>query len=145
MAGSLTNWGENAVLDTVFGQSTEFSTGLHTNYWWGLTTGTPTDTGNSTNQGECAGSTYKRKSQANSSASWANSTGGIKLLKASVTITTAAGSDWGTIRGITLNSVGTSAKAGGHVIVWSTITGGAKVVNVGDSIVVSTGFSVTLT
>jgi hypothetical protein len=142
MAGSFSNWAENAVLNLLFGGASDTFSTATANYYVGLCTATPTDTGVSTKCGECAGSTYARVAIANSSASWANCTGGIKLLKVAATMTTAAGSDWGTIKGLVISDVASGA---GNIIVWSTLTGGAKVVNSGDTVIVSTGFSITLT
>jgi len=143
MAGSFSNWAENKVLDGVFGSATAFSTGV-ANWYVSLweSTGPVADTLTGADTGECPGSTYARVAIANTSANWANCTGGIKLLKVAATMTTAAGSDWGTIGYICIGTSGTTA---GEIIVWSSITGGAKVINAGDTVIVSTGFSITLT
>ena len=148
MAGSFTDYMENLVLDSVFGRSsTSLSTGANhmDNLAFGLwesTGGSVADAMTGETTGECAGSTYVRKNLANSSAGWANCTGGVKKLKTAVTMTTAAGSDWGTIGYIT---IGTSSGSSGSIIVWSTVTGGAKTVNSGDTVTVTTDFSITLT
>ena len=146
MAGSFSNWGENAVLDSVFGGSTEMSTSVANWYvsLWESTADTAVsgDALTGADTGECPGSTYARVAIANTSANWANCTGGVKLLKVACTMTTAAGADWGTIGYICL---GTSGTTGGQILVWSSITGGAKVINSGDTVIVTTGFSITLT
>jgi|GEM_PF-5441775 len=148
MAGSYTDYMENLIQNSVFGRSsTALSTGANhlDNIAFGLWNSTGASVGDAmtgATTGECAGSTYVRKNLANSSANWANSTGGVKLLKTAVTMTTAAGADWGTIGSIVLC---TSSGAGGQVIVWSTLTGGAKTINSGDTVTVTTGFSITLT
>jgi len=146
MAGSFSNWGENAVLNTVFGGATALSTGVANWYvsLWESTADSAVagDALTGADTGECPGSTYARVAIANTSANWALSTGGVKLLKVAATMTTAAGADWGTIGYI---CIGTSGTTGGQIIVWSSITGGAKVINAGDTVIVSTGFSITLT
>lgn len=143
MAGSFSNWGENAVLDAALGGSSELSTGI-ANWYVSLweSTGGVSDAITGGDTGECPGSTYARVAIPNTSEYWANCTGGVKLLKVAATMTTAAGADWGTIGYI---CIGTSGTSSGNILVWSTVTGGAKVINSGDTVIVSTGFSVTLT
>jgi hypothetical protein len=147
MAGSFTDWAEQNTLDMIFGlSSTEFSTGgaLITNLafsLWESTGASVGDTMTGETTGECAGSTYARKNLTNSSDSWANSTGGTKELKTAVVMTTAAGSDWGDIGYI---AIGTSSGSSGQIICWSTITGGAVTVNSGDTVTVTTDFTITL-
>jgi hypothetical protein len=109
---------------------------------WESTADSVSDSITGGDTGECPGSTYARVAVANTSANWANCTGGIKLLKVACTMTTAAGADWGTIGAI---CVGTSGTTAGQILVWSTITGGAKVINAGDTVIVSTGYSITIT
>lgn len=147
MAGSFTDWAEKHTLDTIFGMSsTQFSTGgaLIANLafsLWESTGASVGDTMTGETTGECAGSTYARKNLANSSDNWANSTGGTKELKTAVVMTTAAGSDWGDIGYI---AIGTSSGSSGQIICWSTITGGAVTVNSGDTVTVTTDFTITL-
>ena len=145
MAGSFTDFAENGVLDTVFGAEETFSTSAHPNLYFSLWRSTGASVGDAmtgATTGECAGSTYARVAHANTTANWAHSTAGVKLLKVACTMTTAAGSDWGTIGAI---GIGTSGVSAGNIIVWSTLTGGAKVINSGDTVVVSTGYSITVT
>jgi len=143
MAGSFSNDAENAVLNLIFGGASDTFTTAQANWYFGLCTATPTDTGMSSACGECAGSTYARVALANTSDTWCNCTGGIKILKVAATMTTAAGADWGTIKGIVIAQVDKGST--GRIAVWSTLTGGAKTVNSGDTVLVSTGFSITLT
>ena len=150
MAGSFTDYLENLTLDSIFGRSsTSLSTGAPhmANLAFGLWESTGASVGDAMDgatTGECAGSTYSRVNLTNSSASWANSTGGAKSLKVSggVEFTTAAGSDWGTVGFIT---VGTSSGSSGEILVWSTITGGPKTINSGDTVTVTTAMEITLT
>ena len=71
-----------------------------------------------TDTGECAGSTYQDRVQnkasfANSTATFTNSTaGGSKTTKAAIVITTAAGSDWGTVSRVVFNSSYSTSVAG---------------------------------
>jgi len=148
MAGSFTDYMENLVLDSAFGRSsTALSTGA--NHMDNLVMGLWESTGSSvvdaitgSATGECPGSTYSRKNFTNSSANFTNSTAGVKYLKTAVSLTTAAGSDWGTIGFIT---IGTSSGSSGQILTWSTVTGGTKVINSGDSVTVTTDLSITLT
>ena len=148
MAGSFSDYMENLVLDSAFGRSsTALSTGAGhmSNLAFALWRSTGASVGDAmtgATTGECGGSTYSRKNLANSSAGWANSTGGVKKLKSAVVMTTAAGSDWGTVGYIT---IGTSSGSGGNILVWSTIDGGAKTINAGDTVTITTGLSITLT
>jgi hypothetical protein len=148
MAGSFTDWAENAILDHFLGRSTtDLSTGNTKldNIAFGLWESTGASVGDAMTgetTGECAGSTYSRVNQVNSSNSWANSAAGVKNLKASVEMTTAAGTDWGTVGWIT---IGTSSGSSGQIIAWTTITGGTKTINSGDTVTITTDYSITLT
>ena len=68
--------------------------------------------------GECTGSTYQDRIQnkaslTNSSTNWTNDTnGGGKTLKNTWTITTAAGSDWGTVSRVVIASSYSTGTAG---------------------------------
>lgn len=148
MAGSFTDLAEKYILDNLFGQNTTAcGTGSLATLYVGLLESTADilsslDTITALTTGECAGSTYARKSFTNSSDTWCNTTagGGIKQLKAAVTITTAAGSDWGTIGGFAIyNSDSTSA---GWALVSSTCA--VKVINSGDPVVLTTDLTITL-
>lgn len=150
MAGSFTNWLAAETLDTIFGQSsTELSTGGATIAnisfcLWNSTGASVGETMTGATTGECAGSTYDRINLANSSANWANSTAAdpaTKQLKTAVTMTTSAGSDWGTVGYIVLC---TSSGSGGQVLVWSTIDGGTVTINSGDTVTVTTDLTITL-
>jgi hypothetical protein len=148
MAGSFTDFTEKAVLDNLFGQNTtSISTGRFGNLRFGLwrsTAANLNDALKSTSTGECAGSTYIRESVANTTALWCNTTlgTGIKKLKAAVVLTTAAGSDWGTIGGFAIFN--TTKGASGNCLVYSTLTGGNKVINTGDSVTITTALTITL-
>lgn len=149
MAGSFSDDMEKYVLDNCFGQNTtRISTGGLGTLYIALLESTADNLGDSWScgsTGECAGSTYARKSFTNSSDTWCNTTAGtgIKQLKAAITFTTSAGADWGTIGGFVVCSSGTTG-TGGFALCWTTLTGGAKTINAGDSIVVTTDLTITL-
>ena len=152
MAGSFSDAMEKHVLDLAFGglaaASTALSTGNLANLWIALLESTADNLGDAwtpASTGECAGSTYVRKSFANSSANWCNTTAGtgIKQLKTAHVCTTAAGADWGTIGGIAVCS-SSSTGVGGFALCWTTLTGGAKVINAGDTVTVTTALTITL-
>lgn len=99
MAGSASNYLENALTDHFLGRATtELSTGGNSTLFVALLTVTYDDAWAPTDTGECAGSTYARVNVANTSDVWTNSTAGSKQNKTAITFTTSAGSDWGTIK-----------------------------------------------
>ena len=148
MAGSFGDSMEKYVLDCVFGaNTTEISTGGLATLHIALLESTADNLGDAwtpLSTGECPGSTYARKSVTNTTDTWCNTTAGtgIKKLKTAQVITTAAGSDWGTIGGFAFCT--TASTASGWMLCWTTLTGGAKVINSGDSITVTTAFAITL-
>ena len=148
MAGSFTDWFEQQILNTAFGSNTtELSTGHWANLYVGLYSSTATlgDTLTGQSQGECAGSTYDRVAFTNSSSMWSNATGGVKKLKKAITFTTAAGSDWAAIGAFGIFTTASTASTAARCLCWTTLTGGAKTINTGDSITVTTALQITLT
>lgn len=148
MAGSFSDAMERYVLDNCFGQNTtEISTGGLATLNIALLESTADNLGDAwtnTSTGECAGSTYVRKEFTNSTANWCNTTAGtgVKKLKTAIVFTTAAGADWGTIGGFAICT--TASTAAGWALCWTTLTGGAKVINSGDSITITTALTITL-
>ena len=148
MAGSFSDYMEKNVLDNCFGQNTtEISTGGLATLHIALLESTADNLGDAwtpLSTGECAGSTYARKAVTNTSDTWCNTTAGtgIKKLKVAQTITTAAGSDWGTIGGFAICT--TASTASGWALCWTTLSGGAKVISAGDSVTVTTALTITL-
>ena len=147
MAGSFTDYVEKGVLDTLFGSnSVALSTGNFGTLYIGLyeSTATPGDTLSALTSGECLGSTYARKSFTNSTATWCNTTlgTGIKKLKTAIVFTTAAGSDWGIIGSFAI--LDTDSTSAGNALCWSTLTGGNKTINTGDSVSITTDLTITL-
>ena len=138
MAGSKSNWLENAVLDHLLGKS---STGLSTGavaatQYVSLWNSTITDAWTSTSTGECAGSTYAREPITNSSANWTNSTAGSVQNKTVVEFTTAAGSDWGTIKAFGIHD--SSSTATGNMYYWGDLTADQTIAS-GNTVQFSTG------
>ncbi len=112
------------------------------NLYVGLYAGTINDSHTATSTGECGGSTYARVAVANSSANWTNAAAGSKQNKTVITITTAAGSDWGTITAWAI--LDTTSTSTGRMLFSSTLTNGAQVINNGNVVQFSTG-SIVLT
>jgi hypothetical protein len=148
MAGSFSDACEAYVLDTLFGNNaTELSTAALANLYFALIESTADNAGDAwtpLTTGECPGSTYARKVLANTSTSWCNTTAGsgIKQLKVPVVVTTAAGADWGTIGYFAI--VTAAATDAGWALCWTSLTGGAKVINSGDSVTITTALTITL-
>jgi hypothetical protein len=148
MAGSFNDAMEKYVLDNCFGQNTtEISTGGLATLNIALLESTADNLGDAwtpLSTGECPGSTYARKVFTNSSSMWCNTTAGtgIKKLKKAIVCTTAAGADWGTVGGFAICT--TASTAAGWALCWTTISAGAKVINSGDSITITTALTITL-
>lgn len=138
MAGSKSNWYEDAVLDHILGKSsTALSTGaVAATVYVSLWNSTMTDVWTSTSTGECAGSTYAREAVTNSSASWTNSTAGSKQNKVVVEFTTAAGSDWGTIKSFAIHD--SNSTATGNIYYWGDLTADQTIAS-GNTVRFSTG------
>lgn len=148
MAGSFNDAMEKYVLDNCFGQNTtEISTGGLATLHLALlesTADNATDAWTPLSTGECPGSTYARKAITNTTTMWCNTTlgTGIKKLKKAIVVTTAAGADWGTIGYFAICT--TASTEAGWALCWTSLTGGAKVINSGDSVTVTTALTITL-
>lgn len=137
MAGSKSDWLEDNILDHLLGRSTTaLSTGLVATAYASLWNSTINDTWTSTSTGECAGSTYAREAITNSSANWTNSTAGSKQNKTVVEFTTAAGSDWGTVKAFALHD-GNSTTTG-NIYYWGDLTVNQTIAS-GNTVRFSTG------
>jgi hypothetical protein len=137
MAGSKSDWYEDIVLDHTLGRSTTaLSTGLRASVYVSLWNSTINDTWTSTSTGECAGSTYFRELVTNSSANWTNSTAGSKQNKTVIEFTTAAGSDWGTVKAFGIHD--TTSTSAGNMIYWGDLTV-TQVIASGNTVRFSTG------
>ena len=137
MAGSKSDWLEDAVLDHLLGKS---STGLSTGavaatVYVALYNTTVNDTVTSLTD-ECAGSTYARVAVTNSSANWTNSTAGSKQNKTVVEFTTAAGRDWGTVKAFAIHD--SNSTAAGNVYYWGDLTANQTIAT-GNTVQFSTG------
>jgi hypothetical protein len=138
MAGSKSNWLEDAVLDSILGKSsTLLSTGVvAATQYVSLWNSTITDAWTSTSTGECAGSTYARVAVTNSSANWTNSTNGSVQNKTVIEFTTAAGSDWGTVKAFAIHD-GNSTTTG-NIYYWGDLTANQTIAT-GNTVQFSTG------
>ena len=138
MAGSKSDWFENVVLDSILGKSsTELSTGkVAATVYVALFNSTINDTWTPLSTGECAGSTYAREPVTNSPASWTNSTGGSKTNKVVVEFTTAAGSDWGTVKSFAI--MDTNSTSAGNIYYWGDLTANQTIAT-GNTVQFSTG------
>lgn len=139
MAGSKSDYLENVVLDSILGKSsTALSTGsggVADTVYLALYNSTINDTVTSLTD-ECAGTTYARLAVTNSSASWRNSSGGSKTNKITMTFTTAAGSDWGTVKSFAIHD-GNSTSAG-NVYYWGDLSSN-QTISSGNVVRFSTG------
>ena len=73
----------------------------------------------------------------NSSANWTNSTsGGSKTNKTTITFTTSAGSDWGTIQSFAI--LDTNSTTTGNVLYWGDLTS-SQAISSGNVVRFSTG------
>lgn len=110
MANNKTNYTEQATANYWLGKS--YTSTAPPTLYPRLIQSTATfngETWNGSDTGECAGSTYQNRVQnaaiTNSSTMWTNDTGGGgKTNKVAITITTAAGSDWGTVSRVVFTS-----------------------------------------
>ena len=137
MAGSKSDYLENLVLDSILGKSsTELSTGkVPATVYIALYNTTVNDTVTSLTD-ECVGTTYAREPVTNSSANWTNSTAGSKQNKTAVVFTTAAGSDWGTIKSFAIHDG--NSTAAGNVFYWGDLTADQTIAS-GNTVRFSTG------
>ena len=136
MAGSKSNWLENALLDHLLGESSTALVAIPNTVYVALWNSTINDTWTSTSTGECAGSTYARVAITNSSANWTNSTGGSKQNKTVIQFTTAAGSDWGEVKSFSVMD-GNSTTTG-NIYYWGDLTVNQTIVT-GNIVRFSTG------
>lgn len=136
MAGSKSNWLENALLDHLLGESSTALVAIPNTVYVALWNSTINDTWTSTSTGECAGSTYARVAITNSSANWTNSTGGSKQNKTVIQFTTAAGSDWGEVKAFSVMDGNSTAT--GNIYYWGDLTVNQTIVT-GNIVRFSTG------
>ena len=136
MAGSKSDWLENAILDHILGKSvTLLSTGNYGTVHVGLWNSTMNDTFTGASTGEVASTDYARVAVTNSSNSWTNSTAGSKTNKIEISFTTAASSGWGTIKSAAICS---SSGSSGHIFYYGDLTAN-QVVSTGNTVKFTTG------
>lgn len=136
MAGSKSNAHETKVLNYWLGKS--FTSTAPANVFIRLYNSTINDASDAaTNQ--CAGTGYTAGgiSVTNSSASWTNSTaGGTKTNKVTITFTTNANADWGTIKAMAISA--TNSTTTGDLIYWADLTAN-QTIGTGNTVRFSTG------
>lgn len=141
MAGSKSDWLENAALDHFLGKATtELSTTLNSTVWVHLYNSTITDAWTTTSTGECAGSTYARINVVNSSATWSNSTAGAKHNIVDLEFTTSAGADWGTVKAFAVSNTSSTATSGPNkrILYWGDLSA-EQAISSGNVVRFSTG------
>lgn len=142
MAGSLSDYLENAFLDHMLGRSsTEMpATGGNSSLYVALLTIAYADTWTPLATGECQGSTYSRLAIPNSSNSFTNATAGSIQNKGTVgttwQFTTSAGADWGTIKSMALCD--TSSTTTGNML-WGADLAADQVISAGNTVQFTTG------
>lgn len=139
MAGSKSNYLESASLNRWLGKS--FTSTAPSTVYVRLYNSTVNDTVDAATD-RCAGSTYADVAVTNSSANWTNSSGGgSKTNKTVVQFTTAAGTDWGTIKSFAI--LDTNSTTTGNALYWADLTA-QQVISSGNIVRFSTG-SIVLT
>lgn len=146
MANNKTNYLETIIANTWLGKNAAaVATTVPATLYPRLIESTATFDGETwvgTDTGECLGSTYQDRVQnkaaiTNSTATWTNSTaGGAKTNKAAIIVTTAAGSDWGTVSRVVFNS-SYSTSVAGVALFYSTFP--AAVIASGNTVQFATG------
>lgn len=135
MAGSKSNYLETSVLNYWLGKS--FTSTAPATVYVRLYNSTVNDATDAAGGTICAGSTYADIAVTNSSANWTNSTaGGSKTNKTTITFTTAAGSDWGTIQSFAI--LDTNSTTAGNVLYWGDLTA-SQAISSGNVVRFSTG------
>jgi hypothetical protein len=107
MAGSKSNYLENATLDALYGSGTP------TNIYFALYTVAPTDAGGGT---EVSGTGYARKAMTNNDTNFPDAVSGVKSNGTAITFAEAE-SNWGTI--VAMASFDAAA---GNLLHWATLT-----------------------
>lgn len=134
MAGSKSNYLETSVLNYWLGKS--FTSTAPATVYVRLYNSTINDTATAATD-RCAGSTYADVAVTNSSANWTNSTsGGSKTNKTTIQFTTAAGSDWGTVKSFAI--LDTNSTTAGNVLYWGDLTA-SQAISSGNVVRFSTG------
>lgn len=136
MAGTMSDYLENKVLDHVLG-NTAYTAPATT--YLGLWTVTLSDTSTGSTEGEVSGGSYARASVTNNTTNWPNASAGSKNNGADITFTTATGS-WGTITYAAICDASTA----GNILYWFDLTA-SKTVASGDTVKFSATTGITIT
>lgn len=132
MAGSKSDYLENALLDHVLGGGDFSRPGT---VYIALFTSAPTDSGGGT---EVSGGGYSRKAVTNDATNWPSASGGSKSNGEDITFTQASG-DWGTVVAFGIFD----AESDGNLLYWGDLTT-SKDINSGDTAKFAAG-SITIT
>lgn len=136
MAGSKSNYLETSVLNYWLGKS--FTSTAPATVYVRLYNSTINDSADATTDSVGAtASTYADVAVTNSSANWTNSSGGgSKTNKTTIQFTTAAGSDWGTVKAFAI--LDTNSTTTGNVLYWGDLTA-SQAISSGNVVRFSTG------
>lgn len=121
MAGSKSDYLENAILDLILGGT---ALSAPATVYVALFTAAPSDSGGGT---EVSGGSYVRKSVTNNSTNWPAASGGSKSNGTAITFATATAS-WGTVVAFGIFD----ASSGGNLLYWADLTA-SKTVGSGDT------------
>lgn len=138
MAGSMSDYLENKILDHVLG-NTAYTAPATT--YLGLWTATLSDTSTGSTAGEVSGGSYARVAVTNNTTNWPNASAGSKNNGTDITFTTATGS-WGTITYAAILDSGTAGA--GNILYWWDLTT-SKTVASGDTVKFNATTGITIT
>jgi hypothetical protein len=128
MAGSKSNYFENAILKHIFGDTTySVPATLYVGLWDNTVTLGETSTGASVGEVDTSGTGYGRVAVLNDNTKW-TVTDNVSENAADITFETAL-ADWGTINQFAI----LDATTGGNILFWSTLAV-AKTVTTGDTV-----------
>jgi hypothetical protein len=127
MAGSFSDYLENALLDHVFGGGDYTRPAT---LYVAAFTAAPSDSGGGT---ECSGGSYARVAVTNNATNFPAASGGAKANGTAITFPSASAS-WGTVEAIGIFD----ADSSGNLLAWSTLTA-SKAVDSGDTLQIPIG------
>lgn len=130
MAGSMTDWGEAAILNYLFAGST---TPKAANYYVGLWTQALSDTSTGVTAGEVSGNGYARATIEAANTAWNWATASVVDNRLAVTFAAPSG-DWGTVTHGGLCDAATE----GNMLYWWDWTA-SKIIQSGDTVTIAAG------
>lgn len=132
MAGSKSDYLENAILDGILGGGTWSKPGT---VYLGLWTATLSDTSTGATAGEVSGGSYVRKSVTNNATEWPNASAGSKSNANAQSFATASAS-WGTVTHFAILDVVTAGA--GNILYWADLNA-SKTIGSGDTATFAAG------